>query len=96
MILPSHQCSHSALRSSRNVTSCVLAGRAMRLSPSVSTRKMSVSDGWHAIGDYSVFAWSLSGLETCVVIKSLNLKPIAFDIGYSILPSIHCDNVFIR
>lgn len=52
-------------------------------------------DGWLTIGNYNVYAWSLSGLETCIVVKADDLK-VAFDMGYAIPQSISCANVFIR
>lgn len=52
------------------------------------------SEGWQNFDNYNVYAWSLSGIETCVVLKSDDLK-IAFDMGYSIPQSISCANVFI-
>ncbi|KAL8574323.1 hypothetical protein ACOMHN_015854 [Nucella lapillus] len=51
-------------------------------------------DGWNTFGKYDVYAWSLSGIETCVVVKADDLK-IAFDMGYSIPQSVGCANVFI-
>jgi len=39
-------------------------------------------DGWLTIGNYNVYAWSLSGLETCIVVKADDLK-VAFDMGYA-------------
>lgn len=51
-------------------------------------------DGWQTIGSYNVYTWSLSGVETCVVVKADDLK-LAFDMGYSIPQSITCANVFI-
>lgn len=51
-------------------------------------------DGWLTFGNYNIYLWSLSGVETCVVIKADDLK-IALDVGYSIPESISCSNVFI-
>jgi hypothetical protein len=51
-------------------------------------------DGWMTFGNYKIYLWSISGLETCIVIKADELK-IAMDMGYSIPQSISCSNVFI-
>ncbi|KAK6191331.1 hypothetical protein SNE40_003050 [Patella caerulea] len=50
--------------------------------------------GWTDFEKYSVFARSISGLETSVVVKSDDLT-FAFDMGYSTKESIKCKNVFI-
>ncbi|XP_050407991.1 uncharacterized protein LOC126823288 isoform X2 [Patella vulgata] len=50
--------------------------------------------GWADFEKYSVFARSISGLETSVVVKSDDLS-LAFDMGYSAKESVKCKNVFI-
>lgn len=56
---------------------------------------MAEETGWLECGPYKVFVWSLSGLETTVVVKSTDLL-LAFDMGYACRPSIKCKHVFIR
>ncbi|KAK7499142.1 hypothetical protein BaRGS_00009689 [Batillaria attramentaria] len=51
-------------------------------------------EGWQSFDNYNVYAWSLSGIETCVVVKTDDLR-IAFDMGYSIPQSISSPSVFI-
>ena len=49
------------------------------------------------IGDYSVFAKSVSGLETTVVVKGLKDKfSVCFDMGFACHDNLRCDKVFIR
>lgn len=43
--------------------------------------------GWLDVGRYSVFPWSISGVETCVVVKSEGLH-LTFDVGYACRESI--------
>lgn len=50
---------------------------------------------WMEIGQYSVFPWSIAGVETCVVVKGENLN-VAFDMGYAVRESVKCQHVFIR
>lgn len=52
------------------------------------------ADGWLTVGQYNVFAWSISGMETCVVIKSEDVL-VTFDIGAAIYESIKAKDVFI-
>ena len=52
-------------------------------------------DDWLQCGDYDLYVWSISGLETCVVVKSSDLL-VAFDIGYAVRESVGCKHVFIR
>ncbi|XP_005100447.2 tRNase Z TRZ1 [Aplysia californica] len=52
------------------------------------------SDGWLNIGQYSVFAWSVSGVESCIVIKSEDVH-IVFDMGVAVPESVRGMNVFI-
>ena len=48
------------------------------------------------IGDYNVFAWSLSGIETSVVIKKQGGFSCCFDMGYASRESVKCGTVLIR
>ncbi|CAL1536168.1 unnamed protein product [Lymnaea stagnalis] len=52
------------------------------------------ADGWLNIGQYSIFAWSVSGVESCIVIKSEDVQ-FAFDMGTAVPESIKASNVFI-
>ena len=54
-----------------------------------------VRDKWIELGKYSVFPWSIAGVETCVVVHGENLN-VAFDMGYSVRESVNCKDVFIR
>ncbi|GFR90457.1 ribonuclease Z [Elysia marginata] len=51
-------------------------------------------EGWLKIGQYKVFAWSVSGLESCVVIKSEDMT-LVFDMGVAVAESVRVPNVFI-
>ncbi|CAG2211695.1 EXOC4 [Mytilus edulis] len=52
-----------------------------------------MTDEWLKIGNYSVFPWSISGVETCVVIKT-NGPTLTFDLGYSCRSSVSSNLVF--
>jgi ribonuclease Z len=52
------------------------------------------ADGWLNIGQYSVFAWSVSGVESCIVIRCEDLQ-LAFDMGVAVAESVRVPNVFI-
>ena len=54
-----------------------------------------VKEKWIQLGKYSVFPWSIAGVETCVVVKGENIN-LAFDMGYSVRESVKCQHVFIR
>ncbi|PVD31165.1 hypothetical protein C0Q70_06576 [Pomacea canaliculata] len=54
-----------------------------------------LEEGWLKADGYSIYAWSVSGYETCVVVKSDDLQSISFDMGASIPQSLGCANVFI-
>ena len=58
---------------------------------------MDISEGFIDIGEYSVFARSISGLETTVVVrkKSENFL-VCFDMGTTCRQNVICDRVFIR
>ena len=58
------------------------------------TIKVGGADGWLTIGQYNVFAWSVSGVETCVVIKSEDVH-VAFDLGAAISESVKVKDIFI-
>lgn len=51
---------------------------------------------WQTIEGMHVHAWSISGLETCVVLKKTDLGFVAFDMGASTRESLKCQHVFIR
>lgn len=55
--------------------------------------KTKMTDEWLQIGNYSVFPWSISGVETCVVIKT-NGPTLTFDLGYSCRSSVSSNLVF--
>ncbi len=57
-------------------------------------KRMAESD-WMDVGEYKVFPWSISGLETCVVVKGNSLS-VAFDMGYSFREAVKCQHVCIR
>ncbi|KAK3084659.1 hypothetical protein FSP39_017061 [Pinctada imbricata] len=50
--------------------------------------------GFIKIGKYHVFPWTISGLESCVVVRSDDLF-VVFDMGYSHRETIMCKHVFI-
>ena len=50
---------------------------------------------WVNIGNYSIFPWSISGIETCIVVKSNDLH-VSFDMGYSCKESVASKYVFVR
>lgn len=50
---------------------------------------------WFNIGKYSIFPWSISGIETCIVVKSNDLH-VSFDMGYSCKESVASKYVFVR
>ena len=54
-----------------------------------------VKEKWIQLGKYSVFPWSIAGVETCVVVKGENIN-VAFDMGYSVREPVKCQHVFIR
>ena len=68
------------------------------MSSTRSHRDASSSRGWLNLEGYRIYPWSISGLETCVVVKSEQDKKLAvtFDLGYSTRPSVRCQHVFIR
>lgn len=54
-------------------------------------------EGYLDIGDFSVFAWSISGIETSVVVKKKSDKfSCCFDLGYSCRQNVSCDQIMIR
>ncbi|XP_067672329.1 uncharacterized protein [Haliotis asinina] len=57
-------------------------------------RRMDDIQKWIQCGRYRVYAWSIAGMETSVVVKSNDLE-VAFDMGYSSRESIKCRDVFI-
>lgn len=49
------------------------------------------------IGDFSVFSWSISGIETTVVVKKQSDGfSCCFDLGYACRQNVSCDKVMIR
>lgn len=54
-----------------------------------------VKEKWINAGKYSVFPWSIAGVETCVVVKGENFN-VAFDMGYPVREAVSCQDVFIR
>lgn len=54
-------------------------------------------EGYLDIGDFKVFAWSISGIETTVVVRRKSDKfTCCFDLGYSCRQNVSCDQVLIR
>ena len=51
-------------------------------------------EGWLVVGPYKVFAWSVSGIESCIVIKSEDMT-LVFDMGIAVAESVRVPNVFI-
>ena len=71
----------------------VLGSKDNKKSQKKNFKKMNFCD----IGDYSVFAKSVSGLETTVVVKGLKDKfSVCFDMGFACHDNLGCDKVFIR
>ncbi len=56
---------------------------------------MADKEKWLEVGKYSVFPWTIAGIESCVVVYGENLK-VAFDMGYAVRESVKCEHVFIR
>ena len=56
---------------------------------------MTDKEKWLEVGKYSVFPWTIAGIESCVVVYGENLK-VAFDMGYAVRESVKCEHVFIR
>lgn len=56
---------------------------------------MEDQDDWITLGNQRIHAWSISGLESCIVTKIDNAS-LAFDLGYATRPSVKCSDVFIR
>ena len=58
---------------------------------------MDKSEGFIMAGSYNVFARSVSGLETTVVLRKISEKFNAcFDMGIACRENQSCDRVFIR
>jgi len=53
-------------------------------------------NGWVTLAGYEIYPWSVSGVETCVVLKQDARLRMAFDLGYACRESVPCDQVFIR
>ncbi|CAG5133178.1 unnamed protein product [Candidula unifasciata] len=51
-------------------------------------------NGWLNIGQYSIFAWSISGVESCVVVKCEDVQ-VTFDMGVAVPESVKSPCVFI-
>ncbi|BFZ18505.1 hypothetical protein BsWGS_21544 [Bradybaena similaris] len=51
-------------------------------------------NGWLNIGQYSVFAWCISGVESCVVVKCEDVQ-LTFDMGAAVSESVKSPCVFI-
>ncbi|TGZ68640.1 hypothetical protein CRM22_004149 [Opisthorchis felineus] len=49
---------------------------------------------YQPVGPYEVFSWSIAGNETCVGVRSGEMR-FAFDIGFAPNPMISCDYVFV-
>ena len=50
---------------------------------------------FHRLGKFDVLAWSVSGMETCIVVKDKKFS-VCFDMGYCPEDAIFCEYVFIR
>lgn len=72
--------------------------RSVKLNHKLFCFRMACTDsGYKDIGEFKVFAWSISGIETSVVIK----KPAdgfscCFDMGHSNRQNVSCEDVLIR
>lgn len=90
---------HFFLRNRRGFHTCkpslTIAKKAGSIIPSKSSPSLR---GWLTLEGYRIYPWSISGLETCVVINAEDDKKLAvtFDIGYTTRPSVRCQQVFIR
>ena len=56
---------------------------------------MAEDDQWLTAGKHRIHAWSVSGMESCIVAQ-IEGTDIVFDMGYATRPSIKCGHVFIR
>ena len=56
---------------------------------------MSSDSDWLDIGGFQVYPWSLSGVESSVVVKRQELC-VVFDMGYATKESVKSSHVFIR
>ena len=54
------------------------------------------NETWLNIGNFRVFAWSLAGIETSIVIRCSDGYSCCFDLGHASRESVKCDTVFIR
>lgn len=67
---------------------------AEQLLPELYHTNVGQQEGWLVIGPYKVFAWSVSGVESCIVIKSEDVT-LVFDMGIAVAESVKVPNVFI-
>ena len=60
-------------------------------------KKMTSDSKFITIGDYAIYPWSLSGIESSVVVKGPGPKErVVFDMGYAHREAVRCADVFIR
>ncbi|KAK3740209.1 hypothetical protein RRG08_054232 [Elysia crispata] len=64
------------------------------LPPELFQTSVGQQEGWLMVGPYKVFAWSVSGVESCIVIKSEDMT-LVFDMGIAVAESVKVPNVFI-
>lgn len=52
------------------------------------------AQGWVIVGAYRIFAWSVSGIESCIIVRSEAVQ-LVFDMGLAVPESIQVPNNFI-
>jgi len=55
-----------------------------------------MAQGWLQCGSYQVYPWTISGYESCVVVKGEGGLFVTFDMGYAVKESVNCQHIFIR
>ncbi|XP_029651174.1 tRNase Z TRZ2, chloroplastic [Octopus sinensis] len=83
-------CYHNSTSDKRN-------NNVAKVKSSACTSISKLRKDWMPCGKYQVHAWSLSGVETSVVVQTIEDKSlsVAFDIGYATRASVRCKHVFI-
>ena len=57
--------------------------------------KLMLDNGWFKTKFFDIFPWSVSGVESCVVVRNPEIS-VAFDMGYTFSEAVRCPTVFIR
>ena len=95
--------SHSQFRLKSSITKFLSANMAEGksgqqlaepLPPELFQTSVGQQEGWLMVGPYKVFAWSVSGVESCIVIKCEDMT-LVFDMGIAVAESVKVPNVFI-